>query len=146
MPNRSSEIIRQLAAGVDIDRVLREQKISFERALKLLGTRQARREISARRKLAVIHTHLVAHRFSPYAVQRLCELLSDEKAEMRFKGAVAVLSIVGLSRLKAPAGKRVKESFELSEPTAESAELLGILATIISGRKKAQKQLSQKHN
>jgi len=141
MQSRTSRIISEFAAGIDLDKILKFHRLTFEEAQEILNTREARRQIAARRKVAAIHTHLVAHRFSSYAVHRLCELLSDAKADLRLKGAVAVLNIVGLSRFKQLMAKEVKSAARYRhglpvEPTPEDAELLKALAIVVAQQRK----------
>jgi hypothetical protein len=122
--SKTEQLVGQLAAGVDVERVLDDLRLTATQALNLLRTRGGRRIIAARRRLAEIHADIVACRYSAFAVHRICETMQSDKPELRLKGATSLLGIAKLGRKSA----KKKSKNAVHEPTAEDLKLLEILA------------------
>ena len=124
------ELVKKLEAGRESLEVVEELGLSMGRAMRMLGSRRGRRVLAGRRRLARIAALLLAQRFEPHAIQRLCELLSAEKAEVRLKGITTLLGVVELGVGKAKGRSKGGEGRARapSEATPEDIELLELLA------------------
>ncbi len=134
-------IINTLTDVTDLQRVLNEHDMSAARMLQLMRSARGKQQIKARRQLAKIHSELVAHRFSPYAVHKLCQLLSDDKSELRLKGALSILSVAGLGQKRERASKKKSGADAKDSPpaqTPEDLELLAIVAEAMAKRRAAE--------
>ncbi len=139
-------IIKTLSDVTDLQRILDEYQLSPPQILHALRSARGKRQIKARRQLAQIHSELVAHRFTPYAVHKLCQLLSDEKSELRLKGALSLLSVAGLGNR--PGGKWQRSGHQKAgsgnaqddfyPQTIEDVELLHAVAQTLAQRRAAK--------
>ncbi len=138
IPREVVELIDRLANSTDIHRFLEERKVSAIQALRAMCSTSGRRERRALRRLAKMHSEIIAHRYSPYAVHKLCELLSNEKAEIRLKGALSLLEIAGLraDRMRGKRGEKGQGgASETRMDEEEAAEMLSALAEVRERRR-----------
>src|SRR3954467_6836720 len=91
-------VVGRVAECVDISRVASEFGMTVERVLYLLTQPEGKRQMRAYEKLTRIQSRLHAARYGAFAVSVLCGLLQDEKSEMKFKGAMAVLDLARLKK------------------------------------------------
>jgi hypothetical protein len=129
MRGKTERMIEQMAACVDTDRILHELQLTEKQALALLLAKGGRRVRASRRRLSRIHIDVLACRYSPYAVQKLCELMENGKEEMRLKSA---LSLLDLARLKGPAKEKRRSEPPEYEATPEDRRLLERLARVMN--------------
>ena len=145
MKNRVIDIIKKMVDSTDLEKILNEFQLTPTRAMILLKTSEGRRQLKARRQLARIHGELVAHRFGPYAIQKLTELLGDEKPELRLKSALSMLAVTGLvhkaRRKKAAAadGKDAENDEKISMTSEQACEYLEAVCEVLDRRTKAAK-------
>jgi hypothetical protein len=135
-------LIQTLSDVTDLQRVLDDHQMSAAQLLNCLRTARGRQQLKARRQLAKIHSELVAHRFSPYAVHKLCQLLSDDKSELRLKGAMSILAVSGLAGKPTRAAKKKESTEPVREPTAEDGEVLVALAEVLAQRRAAEQAIN----
>jgi hypothetical protein len=127
MRGKTEQMIDKLAACVDTDRVLRELQLTEKQALVLLRNKAGRRAMAWRRRLSKIHVEIVANRYSPYAVQKICELIESGKDDAKLKGALSLLDLARLGKV-AEKSKRKQEAV----PTAEDLKLLELMAKVMN--------------
>jgi hypothetical protein len=130
MRGKTEQMIEKMAVCVDTDRVLEEVKLTEKQALALLRNKAGRRLMASRRRLSKMHVEIVACRYSPFAVQKLCELIDKGKEEIKLKGALSLLGLAGLG--KAAAKGKKKEARAVEEPTAEDLKLMELVARVMN--------------
>ena len=131
-------VIRGLVESSDLQKVMDESGLTAVSALALLRGTEGREQLKARRKLAKIHGELLAQRYGPFAVQKLTQLLGDEKPELRLKGALSLLKIGKLDRQSSSAKPdKAKESEEI-EDTDELREVMSAVAEVLEQRAQAK--------
>ena len=92
--NGVENLIGTLVSGVDLDRVLEEHGMTAPQMVHAILCKRGKGEMAARRRLAKIQRELLAHRFSAFAVQKVCAVLQEkEKPELWLKAAAAVLEV-----------------------------------------------------
>ncbi|MCL2648744.1 MAG: hypothetical protein FWD61_17375 [Phycisphaerales bacterium] len=137
--NRVLQVIRGMMESSDLQKVMDDAAITPVQAMRLLRSGQGRKQLKARQQLAKIHSELLAHRFGPFAVQKLTQLLADEKPELRLKVALALLKIGSLDKPR-PSDKanyKTKEN-EILEDTDELREIMSAVAEVLEQRAKAR--------
>ena len=100
MPSyKIDQLVMELSSAADLEKLLETHAMSAVAMVGLLKLAAGRGIGGARRKrLAKVHSQLVASRYSPLAVQRLCQLLMEETGELRLKSAVSVLAVAGIGK------------------------------------------------
>jgi len=120
----------------DLQKVLADAAVSPLKALRLLRGSEGRKQLTAHRQLAKIHSELLAHRFGPFAVQKLTQLLADEKPELRLKVALSLLKIGNLDKQPPTRSDcKTKENEEI-EDTDELREVMSAVAEVLEQRTK----------
>ena len=131
--SRVRQVIRGLVESSDIQKVMEDTALTPVSALRLLRGEEGRQQLKARRQLAKIHGELLAQRFGPFAVQKLTQLLGDEKPELRLKGALSLLKIGGLDK-QPRTTKTTTKNEELPEDTEELREMMAVVAEVLERR------------
>jgi hypothetical protein len=130
-------IVKALGEATDVERVLEQHQMTPRQLLHAMRSRRGKSQLKARRELSKIHSELVAQRFSPYAVHKLCQLLSEEKPELRLKGALSILTVSGLTGKEDKPRKKDQAAMGESERTPEDGAVLSALVEVLRARREA---------
>ena len=147
--NRVLQVIRGMTETSDLQKVMDDTAITPIQAIRLLRGAEGRKQLKARQQLAKIHSELLAHRFGPFAVQKLTQLLADEKPELRLKVALALLKIGSLDKPRQTNEHRkmegAKENEQL-EDTDELREIMAAVAEVLEQRAKSRQTQTKTDN
>jgi|SRR5271170_1475796 len=122
------KVIQELGDGGDLQRVMDGHGLSAVQVMNMMGSKRGRELLKARRRLSKIHKELLAQRFSPFAVQKLCAVLQEKKPELWLKAAMAVLEVTKKGRGGVRRGQGGKGEEELEIENERAKELLRAMA------------------
>jgi len=137
--NVSNIIIKRLTEGADLDQIILDLRLTPTKVLNLLETVQATEQLSIRARLSRIQVELLAHRHAPHAMDKLCGLLNESAADLRMRGALAILkTILAADTLKLKQDPNPKNPApDPLDDTQSDHELLAALSELLGQKRRA---------
>ncbi|HUO08557.1 MAG TPA: hypothetical protein VM008_09685 [Phycisphaerae bacterium] len=139
------KVIRELADGGDLQRVMESHAMSPIKAMQLMQSKRGRDVLKARRRLAKIHRELLASRFSAFAVQRICGVLKqEEKPELWLKAAAEILDAVKGEKRSARKGVAEKEEEGVLFSREEIRRVMALMELGMAAEKERERMTNDK--
>ena len=135
-------IVRELADGADLDRLMVTHKTTLARMMELMDSAPGREVRKARRRLGRIQRELLANRFSAFAVNKLVAVLQGKKPELWLRAATQLLEAAAGCRNggeKAhPRSKEEQHVFEIEQ--ADKVRLMHLWTLGLEAEREAARQ------